>query len=304
MNELRVTMLGPFDLSAHGGGAGGSVEPLVRKAQYLLALVLLAPGRTLRRDLAAATLWPEAGPDTSRRAIRQALWRLHQATDGPERAGGRLLVADGDVIHVNPDRPLWIDTVTLTRAAREAETGAPADERVLRRLARAAELYRGPFLESCHDEWCLAYRARLEDRCLTLLDALSHGYERLGDGAAATAWAHRLLDVEPAHERSHRRLMRLYYDGGDRTRALRQLAECRLVLRRELDVTPSAQTEALGAAIRADRGSVTRPPDGDRVLAERALGGTEPLAGPLEGFRSELAALRASIEAIGARLGR
>jgi DNA-binding SARP family transcriptional activator len=289
IRELRIMLLGPFSVADDRGARPG---PLAHKAQDLLALMLISRERRVLRETAAEALWPGAPGDVSRKAMRQALWHIHRITDDGVDDPNRLVVSDGDGLHINPERPLWVDLPVFADAAHVAQSRAvePTD---LGALATAADLYRGPLHAGCYDEWCLIPRARLEDRCLTLLDALSREHERHGDLISAIAWAQRLLDIEPAHERSHRRLMRLYSRTGDRTRALRQLSQCRWILQHELGVQPDARTEELGTAISMDR--VPSPAQGE-----------EPAAGPpasvVAGLREELAALQQSIDAIGERL--
>jgi len=288
MRELKVMLLGSFGVL---DGTRSLNAPIFGKAQDLLALMLITPERSVLRESAAEALWPDALVEASKKAMRQALWHIHRAADDGVPDDRRLVLSDGDALRINPTRPLWVDLSVFgdaVRVAQHADAGvlAPAD---LARLAQAADLYRGPLHAGCYDEWCLIPRARLEDRCLTLLDTLSHEHERRGDLHAAIAWTQRLLDIEPAHERSHRRLMRLYCRTGDRTRALRQLHRCRWILEHELGVRPDARTEALGAAIAADR-----------VTPERAeLSAPRGAPPALEGVQSELSALRLALDAIG-----
>jgi DNA-binding SARP family transcriptional activator len=294
MRELKVMLLGPFSVV---DGPGAAPAPLFRKAQDLLTLVLISADRRVLREAAAEALWPGAAAETSRKAMRQALWQIHHATDGGVTDGRRLLLTDSDSLVVNPDRRVWVDVPVFADAARVAQAAVPGslDPANLGGLASAATLYRGPLHAGCYDEWCLVPRARLEDRCLTLLDTLSREHERQGDLASAIGWAQRLLEIEPAHERSHRRLMRLYFRRGDRTRALRQLAQCRWILERELGVRPDSRTEELGSAISTDRlpdlGDVDEPDARPR----------DPTV--VEGLRAELLALRRSVDALGERLG-
>jgi DNA-binding SARP family transcriptional activator len=84
--------------------------------------------------------------------------------------------------------------------------------------------------------------------------------------------------------------MYLYYRTDDRTRALRQYRRCKAVLERELGVRPSGRTEQLAAAIAADFGR--DPGQLDEVLRP------SPAPRMLDAFRTELAALRASVDAV------
>jgi DNA-binding SARP family transcriptional activator len=76
-----------------------------------------------------------------------------------------------------------------------------------------------------------------------------------------------------AHERIHRRLMRLYYLAGDRTAALRQYERCVTLLREELGVDPSERTVALYRQIRSGRlmgHSQAIIANGDRKISQEA----------------------------------
>jgi DNA-binding SARP family transcriptional activator len=72
----------------------------------------------------------------------------------------------------------------------------------------------------------------------------------------------RLLALEPEREEWHRALMLAYRASGERALALRQFHACRSVLRRELGVEPSPETQelyrrVLGAPTRPRAGAVT-----------------------------------------------
>ncbi len=290
MEELQIRLFGFFQISV---GAVEISEPVSPKAQEFLGLLLLAPQRSMLREVAAESLWPSSPPDASKKAIRQVLWQIHQWTDVDLHEDPRLVLTDGNRLLINPDRRLWADVASFREAARAAQVRTAADlaERELASLGRAADLRRGSLLTGCHAEWCLVEREHLDNLHITMLDKLSVAHERRGEFELAIHWAQALLDVEPAHERSHRRLMQLYYDTDDRTRALRQYHRCRWVLENELGVRPSPRTESLATAIRADSGE----PDDALRPAQRLPAAT---AAMLDSFRVELGALRASVDAL------
>lgn len=299
MHELCVRLFGSFHITVGGEPADG---PVLRKAQELLAILLLSPQRQIMREIAADALWPSLGAGASKKAMRQVLWQIHQAADRGVPADGRLALTEGPAIRTNPNRPLWLDVDAFKSAMRTAQTTSP--ERIgdsqLAELSRASDLYRGPLLAGCYSDWCLDERAHLQDLYLTLLDKLSTCHERRGEIEPAIRWAERLLEVEPAHERSHRRLMHLYYGADDRTRALRQYHRCVWALERELGVRPSGRTEELAAAIAADIGREASQLDEPGSAPPPPAIGLENL----DGFRTEIAALRASVDAVRNQLGR
>ena len=55
------------------------------------------------------------------------------------------------------------------------------------------------------------------------------------------AYGMRVLQIDHARERTHRQIMRLQYQAGDRTAALRQYLRCRLALSEELALNPPRQ---------------------------------------------------------------
>jgi TolB-like protein/Flp pilus assembly protein TadD len=119
-------------------------------------------------------------------------------------------------------------------------------------LRHAAALYAGDFLDglTVHDaafeEWLLVERARLR----ALAGAVFTKILANETGSNALSIAQRLLALDPLQEEGHRALMRLHAAAGETSSALRQYELCRNILRRELDVAPSPETEALYRRIR------------------------------------------------------
>jgi DNA-binding SARP family transcriptional activator len=285
MSNVRVFLLGHLEVSIDGRVVPGSLS---HKAYELLALVLLTPQRRIQRETAAALLWPRSGAEASRKAIRQALWQIHQAIDAEQPAGRRLLTADNDSLAVNPVREIWLDVVDFQEAAADCRRlGLTATNAELAALRRAAALYRGPLLSGYYADWCRDKRAYFEDLQITLLDRLSVQHEQRQQMDEAIDSAKAVLEIEPAHERTHRRLMQLYHQNDDRTRALRQYMRCREALERELGVRPSVQTERLCAVIIGGEGDPMPP---------------EPELAAVEALRLELVAVRRGVEAIGEQL--
>jgi DNA-binding SARP family transcriptional activator len=61
--------------------------------------------------------------------------------------------------------------------------------------------------------------------------------------------AEEAVAAEPFRETGYRRLMQLLRDQGNRAEALRVYERCRRLLRDELGVSPSSETEALYMAL-------------------------------------------------------
>jgi|GEM_PF-3693840 len=70
---------------------------------------------------------------------------------------------------------------------------------------------------------------------------------------AGIAYGTLSLRSDPARERTHRSLMRLFARSGDRTAAIRQFERCCAALHEDLDVVPEDSTLALYVQIRNGR---------------------------------------------------
>ena len=123
-------------------------------------------------------------------------------------------------------------------------------------LDRAVDLYRGDLLEGWYQDWCLFERERLRTMYMMTVEKLLAYHLMHGELDEGFACGERILRHDRAHERTHWRLMRLRYLGGDRTGAMRQYDACVAALREELDVAPSERTTSLYELIRSDDAAV------------------------------------------------
>ena len=88
---------------------------------------------------------------------------------------------------------------------------------------------------------------------LTMLDKLMSYCEVRHDYETGLLYGMRIMCYDRARERTHRRMMRLYYLTGDRAEALRQHERCAIALTEELGISPSKSTVAIYSQIQADQ---------------------------------------------------
>jgi TolB-like protein len=244
--SLRLDLLGGFALhDAH------SRELAIRskKAQALLAILALATGRPQARAKLIALLWSDRGEAQARSSLRQALSELRKAlpdVDPPILTGGR------EEVCLDP-RSVAVDAVTLGRLIEEDTADS---------LAQAAELYRGDLLDgldvrdAAFEEWRTVEGEGLRARTVAALGRLLETQT----GGEAVVTARRLLALDPLNEHTHRALMGLYAEGGDRGLAVKQYEACRQLLRAELGLEPEADTKRLVDEIRRGAGESTADP--------------------------------------------
>ncbi len=220
-----------------------------RKVQELFVYLLLHRERPHARPVLAELLWPESTPEQSTKYFRHAPWQLQTLL------GCKVLEVDAETLHLTGGASLWLDALEFERAYSRVRgvPGEELDEKRARILSEALKLYRGDLLEGWYQDWCLFERERLQRMYLAMLEKLMAYCEACDEFEAGLDCGNCALRYDAAHERIHRRIMRLYYKSGDRTAALRQYERCVLLLREELDVDPSERTVALYEQIRSGR---------------------------------------------------
>jgi DNA-binding SARP family transcriptional activator/pimeloyl-ACP methyl ester carboxylesterase len=284
MRRVHLNLLGGFEARLEPGPA---LTVRTRKAEALLAYLVLHPGRVHRRENLAAMFWGGMPDEQARGSLRHALYELRRSL----AAARSVLRIEGDTVAVDGDR-IDLDVATFTRLL---DDGRP------RALEHAIALYRGDLLagltvkEEPWEAWLRSERARLRDRALEGLARLLAQQCQGGHLQLAIGTAHRLLSLDPLQEPVHRTLMALYAQLGQRGAALRQYQECVNVVQRELGVEPEVETRQLYREILQ-----RRPAAGTVAVANlprvRRAPETRPAETPLIGRETEMIRLRDALE--------
>jgi DNA-binding SARP family transcriptional activator len=247
MKHLNIFLLGRFRTDHD------CQELQVRKVQELLCFLLLHRDHPYSREFLADILWDGDGSAKARTYLRKTLWQLHSALSAVIKC--ETLEADNNWITLQKNESLWTDTTNFGSVFHEVESlaGATLSNSQLRATEEAINLYKGELLEGWYQDWCVCERERFEYIYLAMLDKLVDYYEAHCAYERGISYGLRILDHDRAHERTHRKLMKLHALAGDRTSALRQFENCRTILQAELSVEPSRPTIELYTLIRDDQ---------------------------------------------------
>jgi WD40 repeat protein/DNA-binding SARP family transcriptional activator len=305
MPRLTLELLGPARITADGR----LLDLRVRKELALLAFLAVEQQRH-RRETVLGLLWPDMPEETARNNLRGVLAGLRRALGA---AADAVLLADRQYVQFAPAGDHTLDVSAFRRLLDEVrlhQHAAPEHcEACIARLAEAAELYRGDFLQGFSlpdgapfEEWATVRREQLHQQQLQALDTLALGNELRGDYAAQAAYARRQLALEPWREDAYVQLMRGLWAAGQRSAALEQYEACRRILADELGIEPDEQTRALFEQIRSGaryelRGMSSELSEPElktqnSKLKTRSQEWSEtPEVGPLYGRQTELAQL-------------
>jgi DNA-binding SARP family transcriptional activator len=258
---VEVRLLGQPRVLVEGRPVAAFASP---RLLSLLAFLVFHRQAPVRRQRVAFLFWPDSTESQAHTNLRQALHNLRRALPEPDL----FLRVDGTEVQWRADAPARIDVVEFEDAAGTADR---VGDRAI--LERAASLYTGDLLPGWYEDWIEPERNRLRQTEVRMLESLSDLCERQRDAAAGIRYTQQLIELDPLHEASYRRLMRLHVQFGERPRALRTYHACVSVLERELGVAPAAATSELYEALVAGDAATAPPcPSSDVVLGPRLVG--------------------------------
>ncbi|MBC7806561.1 MAG: tetratricopeptide repeat protein [Akkermansiaceae bacterium] len=263
---LRMQLFGTMEVRV-----GGEPMPRLRsrKGLWLLALLTLRAGRDVERDWLAGVLWPEHRDDAARRSLRQSLHDLRSAL-GPEAT--RLSCESPRTLRLDISSGAWVDVVEF-----DAATLAPRYERQPEALEAAIDLYRGPLLEDCAEEWVLEERRQRVQQYLATLETLAATATIYSGHTVSTNYLRLAISVDPLREDLQRALMKSLAADGSISAALLIFRQFRTHLWQEMATEPDAETTALYRRLRDEARKTARidaavePASAEPVIANPSL---------------------------------
>lgn len=266
MARLEIALLGSFQVTLDGA-------PVTRfetgPARLLLAYLVMHAGRPIQREVLADLLWPEQPRAEALHALRQTLSRVRHAI-GEQEGAPCFLEVTPQSIEFNAHSDYWLDVDAFTRliaaVRHHPHRRLTACLPCMRRLAQAADLYRGELLGGLHlaslpfQEWLVMERESLHRQAMEAFYHLADHRAQREEYDQAQYYARRQLAAEPWREEAHRQLMAALAASGQRSAALAQYAACCRVLDEELGVAPEPETQSLYEQVRAGAFPPAAPP--------------------------------------------
>ena len=244
MGLLSVSLFGCVKVN-HGQDLGG--VKLTHSTQGLLAYLILFRHRSHPREVLTEIFWGDKDPDRSRRSLNTAIWQLRGILEPRGVKRGTYLISNHhDEISFNKDSPFWLDVQTFDEGtSRAAAPGLTDIESIVPELEKAIALYRGDLLEGFYADWALRERETLRTRYLSAMIFLMDAYCKRGDFEKSLSCGRKILEMDPLREEIHRKMMKMYLDGGQRSQAMRQYEICKEALACELQIAPMQETRDL-----------------------------------------------------------
>jgi len=251
--QLSIRLLGRFGVLRYGKPIPDEAWGR-RKAKTLLKVLLTNPGHVFAQDQLIEALFEGKNPKSAVENLYGRVSELRRALEPGLKHGSKsqFIVRQSQGYRFDVTGACWIDTQEfvqhLNTGERCQQEGRHAE--AVEALEGAISLYRGEFLEADrYEEWALGPREHWQERYSVILTQLAEGYAHLGDLHRAAIACRAAFDLQPSREAVLRQLMSYHYATGERAEALRVYRISVDALKNELDVAPSAETEALHSQI-------------------------------------------------------
>lgn len=242
---LRLLTLGGLAIVDDAGNALGPAASQ-RRLLALLSVIATARPTGVSRDKLAALFWPDADSERGRHALTQLLYTTRRGVQCDD-----LFLGNGD-IRLNPAR--------ISSDVEELEQALDAGDE------RAIALYRGPFLDGFvlrgvpeFEHWAEAYRRRLDERVVRLIEHLATRAGAANEQKAAVSYWRRAAELRPVDSGIALGLMKALAATGDRAGAKRHADLHATLLRNELDLPPDAAIVKLAESLREPVVECARP---------------------------------------------
>ena len=229
---LRLLALGPPLVELDGQ----PVQWTTQQSRDLL-FFLLQHRRGLRKEELGAVFWPDHPPRKLDGIFRSTVYRLRRSLFRES------IVFEDGLYRFDWQSAYWFDVEQFEAALEQA--GQQSVPEQIEHLEETLRLYRGDYLEGVYADWCTLERERLRELCLRARESLAGLYVDVGDLHHAIEQYQQLVAQDPYRETAHRELMRWHFRLGDRVTAIRQYHHCSQLLRDDLGLSPSPETEAL-----------------------------------------------------------
>jgi LuxR family maltose regulon positive regulatory protein len=202
------------------------------------------------RDGLGLDFWPDLSAQQVTNRFHVTLHRLRRALSDD------VIVTQKDGRYALGDVDYWYDVgefESLVERARLLPFGDPQTEHLWN---RAVSVYRGDFLPDIDRPWCVPKRETLRGMYIEALVGMGRCHEARRDFLGAVTWHRKALEADDLREDVHQRVIRCYFDAGQRSAAVKQYQYLRDLLDRELGVQPSDELQELLREISDQRDSV------------------------------------------------
>jgi LuxR family maltose regulon positive regulatory protein len=238
-HTISIESLGTFRVLVSGREVSQE-RWISAKARDLLAYFITFRGERIPAERAFDAIWGERG--SSRTAFHTALSRLRNALRNGDSAPRFILVEMGE--YWLDSARYRIDVDEFNSAILKARSSTSMDVAITW-YERAANLYKGEYLQNLYYEWVFAERRSLAQAYLGVLQELISYYASSPDPRTALRYFEKAQQIDNLNEELYCLAMRAYAALGDQTNISHLYNQLKELLKVELDSEPLPRTTNL-----------------------------------------------------------
>lgn len=203
-----------------------------------LLFMLMAHPEGMTREEITLIFWPDATIREAKFRFKNTIYRLRRAL------GKESVILDQNVYRFNNKLDYEYDVeIFLRENAQANQVQDPIDK--LSHLREAIKFYKGNFLSEIDYNWVLSPREYLRQIYLNILLQVSMIYFDQSNYDLSLDYCQRAINEDNLFEDAYRQAMRNYSAMGNRPAVIHQYQRCVEVLEREINASPSKQTNEL-----------------------------------------------------------
>ncbi|HEV2028501.1 MAG TPA: BTAD domain-containing putative transcriptional regulator [Candidatus Dormibacteraeota bacterium] len=217
------------------------------QGRFVLAYLVTERKRAVTQAEIAEALWSESLPASWTLALSAIVSRLRSRLAGVGMPRSHIIGNAFGCYQFTPPGETWVDVEAALAGVDVAEGALVAGnaQAAYGPSLIATTILRRPFLPGDDGAWAEGRRFSLASALVRALDCRVEALAANNELQLALDHAREVVRLEPYRESGYRRLMRMLDRKGDRAEAIRVYLECSRLLKLELGVSPSDETEAL-----------------------------------------------------------
>ncbi len=249
--DLHIYVLGPVDIFRDRSKPFGADAWTTRRARDIFCYIATSKHRRIAKDVLIDTFWPDDDPAVVEKNFHPTISHIRKALNSRQAFKQNFLVFRDGAYQLNPELSYFVDAEEFDRLVADAEAAKREknDDRLRASLEAAHRLYRGEFVTGVYDDWAEERRNYYSEqfaRVTSALAKLSLNERRLND---AQKYASQTLKIDPYREDMHRLVMKALGAQGKPAAVRKHFDAMRALLKDELGVEPSPQTQRLAAEL-------------------------------------------------------
>jgi LuxR family maltose regulon positive regulatory protein len=243
--DLTIRMLGAVEIFRDPARTFAPDAWVTRRARDIFCFIASRRHRRVSKDTIIDTFWGESDFGSVEKNFHPTISHIRKALNSNQPLKQNfLLYRDGDY-QLNPEFSYRIDTEEFDRLVGEGDAARRSrdSDAFVKAYEEAASLYWGEFMQGSYDEWAEEQRSYYREQYLRLLEMLAQSAQKAEEWARSLSIAQRILREDPFREDVHCMMMRAQAGQGNRVAVREQYEALRKLLRKELGVEPSAETQ-------------------------------------------------------------